>query len=250
MRKNILFLGILILGIISCSGQTELQKKQADASKNLAEAYISQEDYTAALRELLKAEVLSPNDPYIHNDFGIVYMAKERLELAVKHYEKAVQLSPSFTPARNNLGTAYLAMKNWDKAIETLKPLTEDLLYATPHYPMTNLGWAYFNKKEYETAAQYYARAVKKEPTYIIAVRGLGKTYIEMGKPADAIPLFEKAIELTPRFADLYVDAGKAYAMTGDKAKAMDAYKKFLAMSPNHPRTEEVRKMMMVLDKK
>jgi len=57
-------------------------------------------------------------------------------------------------------------------------------------------------------------------------------------------------MELAPRFADLYVDAGKAYAMTGDKAKAMDAYKKFLAMAPNHPRTEEVRKMMMVLDKK
>jgi tetratricopeptide (TPR) repeat protein len=141
-------------------------------------------------------------------------------------------------------------MRNWDKAIETLTPLTEDLLYATPHYPLTNLGWAYFNKKEYETAVQYYLRAVKKEPTYMIAARGLGKTYVEMGKPADAIPVFEKAMELAPRFAEVYADAGKAYAMVGDKAKALDAYKKFLALAPNHPRTEEVRKMMMVLDKK
>lgn len=250
MKKKILFSGILILGIISCSGQTQLQKKQAEASVNLAEAYISQEDYTAALKELLKAESLSPDDPHIHNDLGIVYMAKERLELAVKHYEKAVQLKPSFAPARNNLGTAYLAMKNWDKAIETLMPLTEDLLYTTPHYPLTNLGWAYFNKKEYETAAQYYSRAVKKEPNYVIAARGLGKAYIELGKPADAIPVFEKAMELAPRFAEVYVDAGKAYAMIGDKAKAVDVYKKFLAMSPNHPRAEEARKMMLVLDKK
>jgi len=124
MRKNILFSGILILAVISCSGQTQLQKKQADASKNLAEAYISQEDYTGALKDLLKAEVLAPDDPHIHNDLGIVYMAKERLDLAVKHYEKAVQLNPSLTPARNNLGTAYLAMKDWDKAIEILNPLT------------------------------------------------------------------------------------------------------------------------------
>lgn len=251
MKKALLLIiAILSLNLMSCSGQTDAQKQQAESVKKLAEAYIAQEDYTSALGELLKLEQANPNDPDVHNYLGIVYMAKERLELAVKHFNKAISLNPSFSRARNNLGAAYMALKEWDKAIETFKPLTEDLLYTTPHYPLANLGWAYFNKKEYEISANYYARAVKIEPMFAIGLRGLGKTYMEMGKGADAVTSFEKAMEISPRFADLYFDAGRAYAMVGNKEKAIESYKKFLALTPNSPRAKDAQKMLLVLEQK
>ncbi len=248
MKKTALLIIIACLAL-SCAGQAE-KKRQTESVRKLVEAYIAQEDYTSALSELLKAEQINPDDPQIHNYLGIVYMAKERLELAVKHFSKAIQINPSFSQARNNLGTAYLALKEWDKAIETFKPLTEDLLYAAPHYPLANLGWAYFNKKEYEIAAGYYNRAIKLNPHFAIGLRGLGKTYMEMGKVADAIASFEKGMEASPRFAELYCDAGKAYAMAGDRTKSIEAYKKFLALSPDSPRAKEAQKMIIVLEQK
>jgi len=141
----------LIFCIASCAANVEVRKKQEEASRNLGEAYMQQRDFSSALREFLKAEKIYSKDPLLQNDFGLAYMAKGRLDLAVKHFKKAVKLKPDYAPARNNLGTAYLAKKEWDVAIACFKEIVDDVLYATPHYPLTNLGWAYYNKQEYET---------------------------------------------------------------------------------------------------
>ena len=165
----------LIFGLASCTN-IEL-KKQGEADRLVGEAYMGQNDYTAALNELLKAEKKYTNDPHLHNDLGLVYMAKDQLPLAIEHFKKAIDLKPDYAPARNNLGTAYLAIKNWDSAIICFKEVSRDLLYATPHYPLTNLGWAYYNKKEFALAEQFYREALKIDPNYSDCVTRI-RTYL------------------------------------------------------------------------
>ena len=149
---------VFYIFVLASCADIELLKKQEEAGRLVGEAYMSQNDYTAALNELLKAERTYTKDPHLHNDLGLVYMAKDQLLLAIEHFIKAVELKPDYAPARNNLGTAYLAMKNWDSAIICFKEVSRDLLYATPHYPLTNLGWAYYNKKEFALAEQFYGK--------------------------------------------------------------------------------------------
>ncbi|RPH52335.1 MAG: tetratricopeptide repeat protein [Desulfobacteraceae bacterium] len=232
-RKWLCYTGFIfyIFCIASCA-DIELLKKQEEAGRLVGEAYMGQKDYTAALNELLKAERTYTNDPHLHNDLGLVYMTKDQLTLAIEHFKKAIDLKPDYAPARNNLGTAYLATKNWDSAIICFKEVSRDLLYATPHYPLTNLGWAYYNKKEFALAESYYKEALKIGPNFPIALRGLGLTYIAIGNPLDAVNCFERAVKYSPGFPELFSDLAGAYAMLKEYNKALLFYRKVVSIAP------------------
>ena len=223
----------LIFCIVSCAANTEIRKKQGEASRNLGEAYMQQGDFSSALREFLKAEKIYSKDPYLQNDLGLAYMAKDRLDLAITHFKNAVKLKPDYAPARNNLGTAYLAKREWDVAIACFKEIVDDILYATPQNPLTNLGWAYYNKQEYEVAEKYYIDALKLEPNFIIALRGLGRTYMAMEKAADAVAILEKAVKNYPRSAASYFYLARAYSLSGEYKKAIKAYNKVIELAPD-----------------
>ena len=245
MKTNRLVLGLslfLIFCIVSCAANIELRKKQAEASRNLGEAYMQQGDFSSALQELLKAEKIYSKDPYLHNDLGLAYMAKDRLDLAIKHFKKAVKIKPDYTPAINNLGAAYMAKKDWDMAIVCFKEIVDDVLYATPHYPLTNLGYAYYNKQEYGFAEKYYRDALKLEPNFNIALRGLGRTYIAMGRAADAVAMLEKAVENYPLSAESYFYLAKAYSSSHEYKKAISAYNKVIELAPDSPFAVDAQK--------
>jgi len=224
---------LLIFNVVSCATNLESRKRQSEATRNLGEAYMVQGDYTSALRELLKAKKLYSNDPYLQNDLGLTYMAKKKIDLAIQHFKEAVEIKPDYAPAKNNLGTAYLAKKEWDTAIKYFNDVTSDLLYATPHYPLANLGWAYYNKKEYILAEKSYLESLEIESRFIIALRGLGQTYIAMGRIPEAVKTLEKAVKNAPRFAALYFDLGRAYTLSGNYKKALNAYNKVMELAPD-----------------
>ncbi|MFO7665005.1 MAG: tetratricopeptide repeat protein [Desulfobacterales bacterium] len=229
----------LIFGLASCA-DIEL-KKQEEAIRGVGEAYISQNDYTAALNELLKAEKIYTNDPHLHYDLGFVYMAKNQLPLAIEHFKKAIDLKPDYAPARNSLGTAYLAMNNWDSAIICFQEVSKDLLYATPHFPLTNLGWAYYNKKEFALAEQFYREALKIDPNYYVALRGLGLTYLAIGNTIDAVNFLERAVKYSPGFPEYIYDLAGVYAILKEYNKAIIFYRKVVNTAPGSQLAVEAR---------
>ncbi len=224
---------MLTFWVVSCSANLELQKQQGKAVRNLGEAYYQRGNYTAALREFLKAHALYPDDPFLQNDLGLAYKAKKRLDLAIIHFEKALEIKPDYAPAINNLGTVYLDKQEWDTAIKYFKEVKENMLYATPHLPLANLGWAYYNKKEYSLAERCYLEALDLEPRFINAMRGLGLTYIATGRIDEAAEILERAVKDYPEFAPLYFDLGKIYTLSHDYEKALHAYHKITELAPN-----------------
>ncbi len=232
----------LVFFLVSCAANLEIRKSRGEDFRNLGEGYMGQGDYTTALRELLKAEKLYSKDSRLQNDLGITYMAKGKPDIAINHFKKAIKIKPDYTSAKNNLGTAYLAQKNWDKAITCFKEITEDLLYATPHFPLSNLGLAYYNKKEYNLAEKYYQDALKIEPEFVIALHGLGRTYIAMGKFKGAVATLEKAVKNSFPFAPLYFDLANAYTLSREYKKALSAYRKVIELAPNSPIAIEAQK--------
>jgi tetratricopeptide (TPR) repeat protein len=116
------------------------------------------------------------------------------------------------------------------------------MLYATPHIAMANLGWAYYNKKEYTLSETYYLKALDIEPKFINALRGLGLTYIAMGRIDEAKEILEKAVKDYPKFAPLYDDLARAYVISHDYEKALDAYQKVIELAPGSPMAKEAEK--------
>ena len=201
-------------------------------------------NYSAALRELQKAEKALPKDAFVKNDLGLVYMAKERPDLSVQYFQKAIAINPDYAPARNNLGTAYLALKDWDAAIGTFTSLSDDLVYASPHLPLSNLGWAYYNKRDFPTALKYYQAALEKNPKFVPAYRGMGQTYLVMNQFSKAIESFEKGLEIAPRFPPLYLDLAEAYKASQNPSAAVATYRKVIALFPDTDYAEQARKKL------
>jgi len=233
---------VSIFFLVSCTANLEIRKNKGEAFRNVGEGYMGEGDYTTALRELLKAEKLYSKDPRLQNDLGLTYMAKGKPDIAINRFKKAIKIKPDYTPAKNNLGTAYLAQKNWDKAITCFKEISGDLLYATPHFPLSNLGWAYYNKKKFKLAEKYYQDALKIEPRFVIALSGLGKTYIATGRIFEAIAVLEKAVKNSPHSAELYLNLANAYRLLREYKKALRAYSKVIELAPDSPLAIDAKK--------
>lgn len=239
MKRSQLFLIALglVVSLCACSSTTNLEtkKRMATASKDIGEAYMMQGNFTEALKELLEAEKLYADDHILQHDLGLAYMQKKELPLAIKHFKKAIRLKPGYAAARNSLGTAYLADQKWDQAIALFEELTKDLLYATPHYPLSNLGYAYYNKQDYRQAESYYLKALELEPKFTTAMVGLARTYLASQRTPAALTLLENAVKQNPRSAALFFELGQAYKLSGRYAEAAAAFERTVTLDPNGP---------------
>jgi Tfp pilus assembly protein PilF len=220
--------------LLSCTSKknVEEQKHLAEKYRDLGEAYFKEGKYTAALKEFLKAERLNPDDYFIHNDLGLAYDFKKEHDLAIRHYKKALALKNDYAPARNNLGNAYMRKGEWDKAIEQYEIILSDLLYATPQFPLSNLGLAYYQKKEYGPSEKYYLKALDVKLDFVNAAYGLGRTYLAMGRVPEAISRLEDALKSAPKEAAIHFELAKAYTKNREYKKAYDAYQQVIQLNP------------------
>ncbi len=227
-HKNFICGLVLVFTTLSmgaCAGQSAQENiRQAESKRNIGEAYMRQGDYTSALRELLEAEKMDPEDAFTQHDLGLCYRAKNRMVDALAHLNKAVSLKPGYSPARNSLGRVYLEVGEMDKAIAIFKELTRDALYATPHFPLANLGLAYYRKGNYPAALQYYHKALKLEPNFVFALHGLGSTYLAMNKGRLALDYLQKALQLAPKVAEIHFEYAEANLLVGRTAQAKASY--------------------------
>ena len=239
---------ILIFAAACASTQDPQREKKAEAARNLGEAYLLEQNFTLALKELLKAESLNPNDPYVHNSIGLAYYGKRKYDMAIRHYKRALDLKDDYAPAMNNLGNAYMAQKRWDSAIEYFEKAINTSLYATPHFPMSTLGAVYYEKGDYRRSEQYYLEALDLEPDFVQALRGIARTYMAMGRVEDAIFKLEKAVRINPDAAVLFYELGTAYQSAGYHRDARAAYNEVIQLAPESAVADQARMALRKLN--
>ena len=227
---------ILLLSVLTaCNANKNLEQKKAqgEASRNLGEAYLREGKYSTALRELLKAETLAPDDYYLQSDLGLAYLYKGDPDKAIYHFKKSLALKDNYGPARNNLGNAYAAKKEWDKAIEQYEIVISNLLYATPQFPFSNLGFAYYYKKKYQRSEHYFKKALEVIPDFDRALYGLARTYIASEKIAQAVETLEFAAEKHPENISLHFELAEAYKLIRDYRRAYGSYLRVVQIDPD-----------------
>ena len=184
------------------------------------------------LKSSLVRKKTIPQDPFLHNDLGLTYMARERYDLAEKHFTKAILLKPDYIPAKNNLGSVYLKQEKWDQAIKCFKEISGNLLYATPHYPLSNIGWAYIGKGDFKSAEHYFSKALEELPYFVNAVHGLATTYIRTSRIQSALTLLNKAVKKVPEAVILHADLAEAYGASGKNLEARRSWETVISLAP------------------
>lgn len=253
MKKRIYFLvavSISFLLVSSCISGKQKMIKRERAARGIGEAHLAKGSFSSALKYLLEAEALYADDHLLQDDLGKVYIAKEKYDIAIKHFKRSIELNPNFAPGKNNLGSAYLLAGKWDKAIEVFEELSSNLLYATPHYPMYNLGWAYYNKKEYKKALVYFKKALKLKRGFVMALRGTGLTYYDLNKPGLAVKYLEKASDKAPRFQQLHFDLANAYCLGKKYDLAIQKYNEVVSIKPDSELSEQAQEKIKTIEDK
>jgi Tfp pilus assembly protein PilF len=251
---------ILTLWLAACAASTpsgpagapelssaERNKAAAEATRNVGEAYLAGGNLQRALLELKKAESLDPQDHITQYDIGLVYYYRERYDQAIPHFERAIQLKPEFAPAINGLGNAYSAQGDWDKAIEAYQKIIEDVFYGTPHFALSNMALAYYQKKDYPRAEKYFLEALKLSPDFVNALGGLATTYMAQGRYEEAVQKLERAVRKQPKLAQLHFELGRAYRGLGEPGKARDEFQRAVQLAPDSPLAEEAQRELKTL---
>ena len=121
----------------------------------------------------------------------------------------------------------------WDNAIDELTKASTDLLYPTPEYAYTNMGWAYFKKGDPVKAIECYQKAIEKNQRYPKAHHDLGLVYFSLERIDDAVGAYKTSIRLFPNYVDAHYDLGLAYLKTNKKNSALDAFKEVVRIAPD-----------------
>jgi Tfp pilus assembly protein PilF len=201
----------------------------------IGSAYLGTGQYTAALREFLEAEKLTPEDPRVHFLLGVSYHGKGLSDMAIAEFRKSLALKPNNSEVHNFLGAIYLDQGRLDDAIAQFKMALSNILYDTPTASLYNLGRAYHEKKNYEGALKVYGEALEKDPETILAPlieKNIGITWLAKGEPEEALRHFQKSLSLAPSLVESHYWLGLCYQRLARTADAAAAFQAAVRLAP------------------
>ena len=90
--KNIIFLILVLLPLVSCSSRKEksITDKKADLYYGQGTNLLRSKDYTKALKSLIASNKYRPNDTKTLNNLGMAYYFKKSVTSAVNYITKAI----------------------------------------------------------------------------------------------------------------------------------------------------------------
>ncbi|MGA2729078.1 MAG: tetratricopeptide repeat protein [Terracidiphilus sp.] len=170
------------------------------------EANESQKDYDAAIIAFNHVLTIEPNRPGIHYKLGRIYLTRFRDSQKPEDRDAAIR--------------------------EFLAELAIDPGNGNAGYELANLQVA---DGKLDDATKQFQAVLQRYPDFEEALVGLGGVYLEIQKPAAAIPLLEHATRSRPGDEVAWYRLAQADRATGDKqgqAKALDAFTRLHSSTP------------------
>ena len=137
-----------------------------------------------------------PHNARLYLNLGNTYFEKGEIDSAVEQYRKAIEINPKYAVAYGNIGSAYLNRGDLAKAEEYLtKAIALQQKYPIAHY---NLGIVYQHKRKYDESIEELRIATEQLPQFYQAWNMIGRTYLRLGKTAEAKAAFERSLAIMP----------------------------------------------------
>jgi len=196
--RNFLTVSLIICGLLSVFSFSSVAGQGEAAWETLSQ---EASDY-------LKMAV-NKMDEAIKTYQGANYPNKELWVEAIDYAEKAIEADPDFIEAHYCLAQIYQytnwyyrEAKEWGKYIELIQekevisPEAEQKL-AFAYY---RLGYAAYQREDYDNCIQYLQEAVEVDPEMIEAHYWLGRVFYEIGRLNDSLSSWQKVLEIDPDY--------------------------------------------------
>src|SRR3990172_119566 len=211
--NTVLVCAAVLIVILSGCGLTKSRMKSdrdADAHHMLGIAYLNENNLQLAFMEFVKAVEFNPNEKTYHYALGHVYFKMNKFVEAVKSYSNALAIDPMYGDAHNSLGVVYGKMERWDDAISEYQKALSNPQYTSPQQARSNLGTAYFNKDDYQSAITEFKEAIRLQPEAAVFHLWLGHTYMNLDMTSDAADAYGEAVKRDQKNVEAYFNLGLA----------------------------------------
>jgi type IV pilus assembly protein PilF len=221
--RPLALLGALLLFSACKHVPDEKARREAEIHNDLAVGSLNQGDFQSALSEFQQAVKLDDGLAEAHNGLGLVlHLNFHKFGEAEAQYKRALELRSAFPEAHVNLGNVYLDQGRYDDAIVQYEVALNDMLYRTPHFAQSNLGWALYKKGETERAVESVRAAVTSFPTFCQGWKTLGLIYEGTAREDKACDAFGEFVQSCTTVAEAHQLLGVCRAKLGktDLARA------------------------------
>ncbi|MFA4916616.1 MAG: tetratricopeptide repeat protein [Syntrophales bacterium] len=228
-------ISVFMFLVMTGCATSRLKQDEAGGHLNIGIAFIESGQYNDALKKLIEAEKLTPKDPKVHYFLGVSYYGKGFNEEAIGEFNRAVDLKPDYSEAHNFLGTIYLSQGLLDKAIESFNKALSNILYDTPAIALSNIGWVYYKKGDYQKALSKYEEAIVREPnTPILPLieKNMGMVSFACGDMYSALKHLKKSLELAPSLAESHYWLGECYIKLNNREEAKSEFRAVIELAP------------------
>jgi type IV pilus biogenesis/stability protein PilW len=211
-------------------------------------AAMAKGNWELAYFNLLKASRLSPKVAKIHYALGTTQLYRKDFEDARKELNETLRLDQKFADAYNNLGVVALRQEKWDEAIALLEKALLQIDYQTPEKALTNIGHAYFKKKDYPKALEYLNRALAIDPELEEARRNLAGVFLAAGRLDKARDLLLKILDHDPGYAAGHLQLGIVFYKNQETAKAKEEFAAVVKLVPGSEDASTARSYLDLID--
>lgn len=173
----------------------------------------------------------APNSPWMHYANAQVQESLQHYDAAAQEYESVLKAEPGLASVHYRLGLVTLLASTDPESIQKAKRAFEQELSLSPRNAdaLYELGEIDREQGRYETARDYFTRAIAEHPEFVEARIALGRTLLKLGKASDALPHLQEAARLDPSNKVPHFLLAKAYEAVGDSAGSrneLDSYRK------------------------
>jgi Tfp pilus assembly protein PilF len=254
-----------------CASRPKRDPEQSQIRYQLAAGYFRDQRVEAAIEELQKSLQADAENADAYNMLGIIALrqghdylaqletasclrgkdaesvrgdAQAKFKEAIKNLRKAVELRPEFPEAWNNLSVAEFQLQSWDAAIEAAQNALKDAAYATPEMARANLGWAYYQKKDIQSAWKELHEAVSRAPGFCVARYRLAKVYVDRGETDQAMDALAPVVSDIRRcpIQEAQLLGGLLNERKRELASARELFQRCIDMAPRSCVADECRR--------
>jgi len=235
--------------------------------------FFEEGDYRAAIAEYRRGLRLQSGDVNLINSLGVALVEYNQLRRAVDCFRDVLQKDPRNYMALMNLGHVQQSLGRKEIALDCFEQAyrvlaKEDEVGQELLLPLGRLYFEFGNHEKATTVFEHWRTRPGSEKEFIL-FRLLGQSYLESGRPEEAIRACQRALQLFPQdsislstLGLLYVEQGegsevglslcnkaleldnfnpdhwyrlsRALLHIGNHEQALDAIKKCLRLSRNH----------------
>ncbi|MRR08144.1 MAG: tetratricopeptide repeat protein, partial [Deltaproteobacteria bacterium] len=258
----------------------ELDENNAYAHNLLGSAYIAKGMTDEAIRELNRAIELEPKLVGAHMKKGIVNLSQGKKAEGEEELETAVRVAPDVLNSRYLLASYYMRQNKQARAIEVLRAglrgaKQDASLYNTmaaaafadkrekegvsylqkareadqTYLPASfNLASYYISKRDNGRATGLFNEILKRDPSNLKALIGLGAICESEGRTNDAFAYYVKAKDTKDPIG--YITLASYHIRKKEPAKALSLADEGLKGAPNNGALLELKGSLLVADKK